>query len=354
MPAQPAWLAGGKRGADASGEQLAAGAKSLKAAAKGAPPKGGGKKGKNGKGTKAAADEHPGAWWPPTGAAASEWATGADGGRWTSGEEEWWKGTESSSPQTGTGGGGERPPHRGRGPPRGGASELEDATLSLHKLTLRNSTDIRRMKHMLEEFWLVPLNAPPVKAGREGGKQYGIAVREKGKGHGMGPPHVTVALHFLKALHDTAKEMHSNEGVEQDTAWAEITIKNWIKDAYNQDYGLILCTETFLDFKIVEARNESQEEGLLIAEPSAGRAKVMISFNANPQLAVAMAQHKDKVGDVKMKEFCRYQTADLRMATGYLLQTIGGKKSDSAGPKTHLERVVEGNMRAMRGRGRTW
>ena len=104
----------------------------------------------------------------------------------------------------------------------------------------------------------------------------------------------------------------------------------------------------------MEARNESQEEGLLIAEPNAGRAKIMIAFNANPQLAVAMAPHKDTIGDVKMKEFGLYQTAHLRMATGYLLQTIGGKKSDSAGPKTHLERVVEGNMRTMRGRGRTW
>ena len=354
MPPQPKWLAGGKRVADASGEQLAAGAKSLKAAPKGGPPKGGGKKGKGGKGSKQSSDEHPGAWWAPSGAAASEWSADAAGGAWTGSEEDWWKGAAGSSPQIGAGGGGGRRPHQGRGPPRGGASDMEDATLSLHKLTLRNSNEIRRMKHMLEEFWLVPLNAPPVKAGREGGKQYGMAVREKGKGHGMGPPHVTVAMHFLRALHDTAKELHANEGVENDTAWAEITIRDFIKDAYNQEYGLILCTETFLDFKIEEARSETQDEGLLLAEPIVGKAKVMIAFNANPQLAVAMAPHKDTIGAEKMKEFSLYQTAHLRMATGYLLQTIGGKKSDSAGPKTQLERVVEGNMRAMRGRGRTW
>ena len=100
--------------------------------------------------------------------------------------------------------------------------------------------------------------------------------------------------------------------------------------------------------------SETPDEGLLVGEPIAGKAKVMIAFNANPQLAVAMAPFKEKIGETKMKEFSTYRTAHLRMATGYLLQKMGGKKSDSAGPKTQLERVVEGNMRAMRGRGRTW
>ena len=349
MPPQPKWLAGGKRGADASGEELAAGAKSLRAT-KG---KGGGKKGKHGKGTKPTGDEHPGTWWAPSGTAGNDWSAEGEGGAWTGGsEEDWWKGAEHRSTQLGAGGNGGRRP--GRGPPRGGANDLEDATLSLHKLTLRNSTDIRRMKHMLEDFWLTPLNSAPIKAGREGGKQYGLAVREAGKGHGLGPPHVTVALYFLRSLHDTTKEMHSNEGFEQDTAWAEVTIKNFLKDAYHADYGLILCTETFLDFKIEEAHSETPDEGLLVGEPIAGKAKVMIAFNANPQLAVAMAPFKEKIGETKMKEFSTYQTAHLRMATGYLLQKMGGKKSDSAGPKTQLERVVEGNMRAMRGRGSTW
>ena len=40
------------------------------------------------------------------------------------------------------------------------------------------------------------------------------------------------------------------------------------------------------------------------------------------------------------------------MATGYLLHKFGGKKGDAMGPKTQLERVVEDNMRKLRGRSR--
>ena len=54
----------------------------------------------------------------------------------------------------------------------------------------------------------------------------------------------------------------------------------------------------------------------------------------------------------KMKELGAYQTANLRMATGFLLNKFGGKEGDAMGPKTQLERVVEDNMRKLRGRSR--
>ena len=52
----------------------------------------------------------------------------------------------------------------------------------------------------------------------------------------------------------------------------------------------------------------------------------------------------------KLKDFGAYQTVDLRLAIGYLMHKFGGKKGDAAGPKTQLERVVEADMKKMRGR----
>ena len=111
-------------------------------------------------------------------------------------------------------------------------------------------------------------------------------------------------------------------------------------------------TETLLDFKVEEAYTGKKDEGLVREEPIAGQAKVTMAFNSNAQLQVALTPIKDNIDKEKMREFGAYQTANLRMAMGYLLYKFGGKKGDSMGPKTQLERVVEGNMRKLRGRNR--
>ena len=87
-------------------------------------------------------------------------------------------------------------------------------------------------------------------------------------------------------------------------------------------------------------------------EPIAGQAKVMIAFNAAPLMQVALAPLKDKITKERLREFGGFQTTNLRMATGFLLHKFGGKKGDATGPKTQLERVVEDNMRKLRGRNR--
>ena len=110
-------------------------------------------------------------------------------------------------------------------------------------------------------------------------------------------------------------------------------------------------TDTFLDFKVEEAYTGKKDEGLMMDEPL-GQVKVWMSFNSNPLLQVALTPLKDQIPKEKMKEFGAYQTAHLRMATGYLLHKFGGKKGDATGPKTQLERVVEDNMRKLRGRSR--
>ena len=327
---------------------LAEGTKSLKAGEKGG--KKGGKKGKSGKG-RPQNDEQSGATW---GGSAAEWQAESEWWNWPWTEDDWAKGEQAATagaPATGAGGGGRRPPP-GRDRPRGAQTELDAATLSLHKLTLRNSVDIRRMKHILEDFWLIPLNNPAVKAGLDGGRQYGAMVREKGKGHGMGPPHVSVALCFMRALLSMATEAHASEGIENDTGWAEVTLKEFLKEAYNEVYGKIVGTETLLDFKVEEAYTGKKDEGLVREEPIAGQAKVMMAFNSNPLLQVALTPLKENITKEKLKELGAYQTTSLRMATGYLLHKFGGKKGDATGPKTQLERVVEDNMRKLRGRSR--
>ena len=270
LPPHPPWFAGVKRGAEGQ-PQPVEGAKSLKADKGG---KKGGKKGKSksGKGQQAA-DEQPGAHsWEGSSA---EWSNESywQNSQWT--EEDWGTGAQSAgrgAPASGAGGGGRRP-QPGRERQRGTAADLEDATLSLHKLSLRNATDIRKMKHIYADFWLIAYNTPAVKAGLDGAKEYGALVREKGKGHGLGPPHVTIALRFLHALHCMAMKAHESEGAEEDAIWAEVTIKTFLKETYNEVYGKILATETFLEFDVKEAYAENREEGLMRDDPVGGKRK---------------------------------------------------------------------------------
>ena len=156
----------------------------------------------------------------------------------------------------------------------------------------------------------------------------------------------------MRALLSMTTEAHASEGVENDTGWAEVTLKEFLKEAYNEVYGRIVGTETLLDFKVEEAHTGKKDEGLVREEPIAGQAKVTMAFNSNAQLQVALTPIKEKIDKEKLREFGAYQTANLRMAMGYLLYKFGGKQGDSMGPKTQLERVVEGNMRKLRGRNR--
>ena len=354
MLTPPAWLASssgsGKRGAGDQQPAMAPGAKLLRAADKGGAPKGGKKcKGRG----KHRADEHPGATW----ASSQEWYE-------TNGEWDWesWQGEHGewgpseeaaaeAAPAMSGGGGGRRPPG-GRDRQRGQQVEIESAITSMQKLTLRNSADIRRAKHQLEDFWLLPLSHPAAKAGLEGARQYGIKIREQGRGHGLGPPHLTTALYFMQALLEHVRAIHSSEGSEEETSWAELTIHNSLKEAYADVYGQTVATETFKDFRVKEAHTEKKEEGLMSDEPISGMAKIEIAFNHNPLLHVALAPIKEKMSPQKLTELETYSTQDLRRATGYLLVKFGAKKGNASGPKTHLERAVEGNLRKIQSRTR--
>ena len=345
MPPAPAWLAV-KRAGD---EALAMGARQLKL------PKGK-QKGKWGKGVSAPqGDEHPGA----ADRGGGKGAENGDSGDTHGWQEGWdWSATggwsaegASSQPSGGDGGrraqpdagGGRRP--QGRAPPRGSQHSLADCTVSLSKLSLRNSADIRKLKHMVEDFWQAPLAMRAVKAGMERGRHYGTEVRARGKGHGMGPPHIHVALYFLKELVQSAADTHEQEGIEEDSAWAEVTIKKWLELAYQPKYGQTLALETILDFNISEAHKGRKDEGLQMDDSDAPQAKVTMSINPTPQMQVALAPHKQDISADQMKEFGVFQTGHLRMAIGVLMLKFGAKKSTSSGPKTQLERVVETNLR---------
>ena len=112
--------------------------------------------------------------------------------------------------------------------------------------------------------------------------------------------------------------------------------------------------EAFKDFRISEAYNEKKEEGLMSDGPIAGMAKIEIAFNPQPMLHVALAPIKEKIPVPKLKEFETYNTQDLRRATGYLLVKFGAKKSNASGPKTQLERAVEGNLKKLQSKTRRW
>ena len=43
--------------------------------------------------------------------------------------------------------------------------------------------------------------------GKAAGKQYALDVEALGKGHGLGPPHLSVAVATLEAIFEKSKEM---------------------------------------------------------------------------------------------------------------------------------------------------
>ena len=85
---------------------------------------------------------------------------------------------------------------------------LTKALIALSKLTLQQESSAREIGHVTCECWLGPLAAKPMQSAIKAGADYNATVQELRKGHGLGPPHLCIALTFMEDLKDLAIAPH--------------------------------------------------------------------------------------------------------------------------------------------------
>ena len=126
-----------------------------------------------------------------------------------------------------------------------------------------------------------------------------------------------------------------------------LILRDFLMTIYANTYGRDFGVEVISDFRVEETYTGNPEEGLVKEHPTAGQAKITIAFNATPMLQVALEQYKDTMGKEKWAELATYSPGNLRMATSFIIQKFGGKRSSAAGPRTQLERTVEADLKAL-------
>ncbi|CAK0846058.1 unnamed protein product [Prorocentrum cordatum] len=77
---------------------------------------------------------------------------------------------------------------------------MKTMMLVMLKQLIINAKQLREIRGQLYDTYLVEAKAKPVVSMQQGGAAYAAAVKEKGKGHNLGPPAATVFVYLLKAL----------------------------------------------------------------------------------------------------------------------------------------------------------
>eukprot|EP00959_Pyramimonas_sp_CCMP1952_P166655 3483143-Pyramimonas_sp.AAC.1 len=73
-------------------------------------------------------------------------------------------------------------------------------------------------------------------------------------------------------------------------------------------------------------------------------------FSVNPMPNLAMVMKDTKAEEATIQKLAQFQPALLKAAIEHGLQEANGKKSNSSGPKTELERTCERNLRQLQRR----
>ena len=80
---------------------------------------------------------------------------------------------------------------------------MTDCVVALAKLTLQNGQALKALMAATWDCAIAPSSSPdptPIVAALQVGEQYSQTCKEKGRGHGQGPPHVHIAPAFIEAL----------------------------------------------------------------------------------------------------------------------------------------------------------
>ncbi|CAK0845285.1 unnamed protein product [Prorocentrum cordatum] len=226
----------------------------------------------------------------------------------------------------------------GGGPPGGGATGFADYLASLHKLALRTSQEARDLMHINTSFWLLPITSGPFKDTSGAGKDYAAAVRAQGKGHGLGPPHIHAALSMLKAVQKVLDDKMDPNKRDKET----LAMITEFVQAVSEEHGPVVLAETIL---LCKATNTYKKDG---TEEADQLGKLVFSVNPMPNLAMVLKDTKAE--EATIQKLALFQPVLLKAAIERGLQEANGKKSNSSGPKTELERTCERNLRQLQRR----
>ena len=229
---------------------------------------------------------------------------------------------------------------------------------SLQRLSLRSADELRLVKHIMIEFWMVSVHCWAFVQALSAGKCYGEYVRAQGPGHGKGPPHLHVSHALFSALQETVTQwIADNEmGVDTHTKWAAQEIANFqilVAKAGDDSKQQRLMLEMVKSCRVRESYTARKHKGRTQENQQEdqedwteeGEGLIEICINPNPDFRAALGKDADWA---YLEELDKVSGLDFKRAVGALLMGVGGWKPNAQGPKTALERNVERNLQARR------
>ncbi|CAK0881118.1 unnamed protein product, partial [Prorocentrum cordatum] len=158
-------------------------------------------------------------------------------------------------------------PKTGKGPKGKGDDKMLDGVLmenvtSLQRLALSQDAQGRELAAAMFHFWLAPGKSNPVKVGKKAVSDYQNQVKIKGKGRGMGPPHLQVAMAMMEAMHAELRDSPR-----------EKVLKKWLELANREDKGQTVVSETFSACRLKDACQKDD------SRPEERKTKVTVNFN---------------------------------------------------------------------------
>ena len=195
----------------------------------------------------------------------------------------------------------------------------EDVMVSTIKCCLWTAQQVRMMQSGIWDFALAPPHFLPAVAAKEIGLEYDAQVKKKGKKHGLGPPHLHVAVGFLAEL-------------------SKINLDN-------ETLGLMAC--------FLECMNREQIGDLIphmrikqAWAPREEERKWKITFMIRPlaENPIDNAELRKKVTDkeaTRLPPTGETTIAAIRASIVAGLAAAGCETSQGAAPRTDMERKLE-------------
>ncbi|CAK0856443.1 unnamed protein product [Prorocentrum cordatum] len=191
-------------------------------------------------------------------------------------------------------------------------------------LALLSAAEIRDMSPMTSDFFLVPVSNLALRKSPAAGQSYGGQVREKGKGRKLGPPGKRAEIALMEgldramgALNDFLK-LKGGDSERSQAMVAEATGKCEVSESY-------------------KARNRKNNNPNLDEEFwGEDSDMIQIGINGPPNFRAAPPNSAREEALAKQGQFAGH---DARMAMGMLIVYVGGKKSQSAAPRSVLQIV---------------
>ena len=216
--------------------------------------------------------------------------------------------------------------------------DLDNMVMAMQKMLLRLDASQREQIAITCNFYLVPWLSPVSTKMIECGIKYQEAIRERGRGHGLGSAHIQVAVAMVKGCIETAESPH-----------LEI-LKTWL--AYAEQCATpAVVEETILACRSKEAYGGPQGDE---AKPEDRKTKVLMAFNTMADWEEFLPVKKDEekssmeveAGGVKYE----LSILNLRRSIHKTILGQGGLLRRGAGPKEELTRVVERDLKKLQRR----